>query len=107
MPAFVEKAIVENLIKGYAPKKVEAQIPTLCLYGQRKRQLTDEYTLEQKAAYEVFIREVRDPFFKSVITEIQSRFPQAKIVVIPGGHHYCFIAQEQQVYEEMRKFLLE
>ena len=107
MPAFVEEAIVENLIKGYAPKRVEAQIPTLCFCGQRQRQLTDEYTAEQKAAYEDFIHEVRDPYFKSIIADFQSRFPQAKIVVIPGGHHYCFIAQEQQVYEEMRKFLLE
>jgi len=107
MPAFVEKAIVENLIKNYAPKRVEAQIPTLCFYGQRRRQLTDEYTAEQKAAFEIFIREVRDPAFKSTIAEFQSRFPHARIVVIPGGHHYCFIAQEQQVYEEMRKFLLE
>jgi non-heme chloroperoxidase len=106
MPAFVEKALVDNLIKGYAPKRVEAQIPTLCFYGQRKRQLTDEYTAEQKAAFEIFIREVRDPFFRSVIAEFQSRFPHAKIVVIPGGHHYCFIAQEDLVYDEMRRFLL-
>jgi len=33
-----------------------------------------------------------EPYFKSVITEIQDRFPHAKIVVIPNGHHYCFIA---------------
>ena len=107
MPALVEKAIVENLIKGYAPKRVEAPIPMLCFYGQRRRQLSDAYTAEQKAAFEIFIREVRDPYFNSIMAEFQSRFPQAKIVVIPGGHHYCFIAQEQQVYEEMRKFLLE
>ncbi|CAG0930738.1 2-(acetamidomethylene)succinate hydrolase [Thermoflexales bacterium] len=107
MPAFVEKAIVENLIKGYAPQRVEAKIPTLCIYGQRQRQLTDEYTAAQKAAYEDFIREVRDPAFKAFITEFQSRFPHARMIVIPGGHHYCFIAQEQQVYDEMRKFLLE
>jgi pimeloyl-ACP methyl ester carboxylesterase len=107
MPAFVEEAIVENLIKGYAPKRVEAQIPTLCFYGQRRRQLSDAYTAEQKAAFELFIREVRDPFFNSILVEFQSRFPHAKIVVIPGGHHYCFIAQEQPVYDEMRKFLLE
>jgi pimeloyl-ACP methyl ester carboxylesterase len=107
MPAFVEEAIVENLIKNYAPPRVATPIPTLCFYGQRKRQLTDAYTAEQKTAYEVFIREVRDPAFKSFIADFQSRFPQAKIVVIPGGHHYCFIAQEQQVYGEMRKFLLE
>jgi pimeloyl-ACP methyl ester carboxylesterase len=107
MPAFVEEAIVENLIRNYAPPGVATPIPTLCFYGQRQRQLTDEYTAEQKAAYESFIREVRDPAFKSTIADFQSRFPLARIVVIPGGHHYCFIAQEQQVYGEMRKFLLE
>ena len=106
MPAFVEEAIVENLIKGYAPKRVETPIPMLCFYGQRKRQLSEAYTAEQKATFELFIREVRDPYFNSIVAEFQSRFPQAKIVVIPGGHHYCFIAQEQQVYEEMRMFLL-
>jgi pimeloyl-ACP methyl ester carboxylesterase len=107
MPAFVEEAIVENLIKNYAPPRVATPIPTLCFYGQRQRQLTAQYTAEQKAAYEDFIREVRDPAFKSFIADFQSRFPQSKIVVIPGGHHYCFIAQEQQVYEDMRRFLLE
>jgi pimeloyl-ACP methyl ester carboxylesterase len=107
MPAFVEKAIVENLIKGYAPQKVAAQIPTLCFYGQRKRQLSDAYTEEQKAAYDIFCRDVKEPFFRSIIAEFQSRFPHARIVVIPGGHHYCFIAQEDLVYDEMRKFLLE
>jgi hypothetical protein len=33
--------------------------------------------------------------------------PHAKIIEIPDGHHYCFIEQEELVYEEMRKFLLE
>lgn len=107
MPAYVEQAMVKNLIQDYAPKKVTARIPTLCFYGHRRRTLTDEYTVEQKAAFEVFIRDVRDPFFKSIIAEFQSRFPQAKIIVIPGGHHYCFIAQAEQVEAEMWKFLLE
>jgi pimeloyl-ACP methyl ester carboxylesterase len=107
MPASVEKMIIENLIKGYAPKKVEAKIPILCFYGLRKRKLSNDYTEEQKAAYDQFHRDVREPFFKSIIAEFQNRFPHAKIVVIPGGHHYCFIAQEELVYGEMRKFLLE
>ena len=107
MPASVEKAIIENLIKGYAPKKVDSIIPTLLFLGQRKRKLTDDYTEEQKAAYDRFIWEVRDPFFQSIIAEFQSRFPHAKIVLIPGGHHYCFIAQEELVYNGMRKFLFE
>jgi hypothetical protein len=40
-----------------------------------------------------------------MVDEFQSRFPHSKIVVIPDGHHYCFIAQEDLVYEEMNKFL--
>ena len=27
--------------------------------------------------------------------------------LIPDGHHYCFMAQEQLVYDEMQKILLE
>lgn len=107
MPAAVGKLIVENLIKGYAPKRVDAILPTLCFFGQRKRKLSDEYTDEHKAAYEQFIQEVKEPFFWSVIAEFQNRVPHAKIVVIPGGHHYCFIAQDDLVHAEMRKFLLD
>lgn len=107
MPADVEKMLVQNLIKEYVPKKVNATLPTLLFLGQRKRKLTDDYTDEQKAAYEKFIREVRDPFFSSIVAEFRSRFPHAKIVIIPGGHHYCFIAQEELVSNEMREFLLE
>jgi hypothetical protein len=107
MPAAVGDQIVENLVKGYAPKRVEAILPTLCFFGQRKRKLSNDYTDEQKAAYEKFIQEEKEPFFWSVIAEFQSRFPHAKIVMIPGGHHYCFIAQEDLIYAEMRKFLLD
>jgi non-heme chloroperoxidase len=106
MPSSVEKMIVENLITGYAPKKVEAIIPTLCFFGKRKRKLTDDYTEEQKAAFEQFYRDVNEPFFRSIIAEFQTRFPHAEVVIIPDGHHYCFIAQEDLVYEEMRRFLL-
>ena len=107
MPAYVEQAMVKNLIQDYAPKPVTTAISTLCFYGRRQRAVTDEYTAEQKAAYEVFIREVKDPFFDSIIAEFQSRFPQARVIVIPNGHHYCFIAQAEQVEAEMRKFLLD
>ncbi|HNA56448.1 MAG TPA: alpha/beta hydrolase, partial [Anaerolineales bacterium] len=106
MPASIEKMMVENLIKDYAPKVVKAQIPILSFYGKRKRKLTDDYTEEQKAAYEKFHRDVIEPFFKYLVDEFQGRFPQAQIVVIPDGHHYCFMAQEELVHAEMRKFLL-
>lgn len=107
MPASVEKMMVENLIKGYAPKRVEAKIPTLSFYAWKKPKLLNTYTEEQKAAFDQFERNVAKPFFRSLIFEFQNRFPHAKIIVIPDGHHYCFIAQEELVYEEMQKFLLD
>jgi pimeloyl-ACP methyl ester carboxylesterase len=107
MPASVETMMVDNLINGYAPKRVEAKIPTLSFYARRKPKLSNVYTEEQKAAFDQFYRDVEEPFARSVISEFQSRFPHAKIIEIPNGHHYCFIVQEDLVDAEMRKFLLE
>lgn len=100
----VETTMIKNLINEYAPKNVTAKIPILSFYALGKRNLS-AYTDEQKEAFDEFYRNVRQPFFKSMISEFQSRFPHAKIVEIPNGHHYCFIAQEELVYEEMSKFL--
>ena len=107
MPESIEKMMVENLIKGYAPKQVEAKIPILSFYAWKKPKLSNVYTEEQNAAFDQFERDVAKPFFRSLISEFQNRFPHARIVVIPDGHHYCFIAQEELVHGEMRKFLLE
>jgi pimeloyl-ACP methyl ester carboxylesterase len=107
MPASVEKMMIENLSIGYTPKTVETEIPTLSFFVRTPQKLSDVYTEEQKAAFYEFHRTVEEPFRKSLISEFQSRFPHANIFVIPQGHHYCFIAQEDLVYEEMRKFLLE
>jgi pimeloyl-ACP methyl ester carboxylesterase len=106
MPASIEDKIVQNLIKEYAPKPVETIIPTLFIIGQRKPQL-DPYTEEQKTAYDQFHQEIIEPFFWSLIADFKSRFPHAKTMVIPSGHHYCFIAQEDVVCREMREFLLD
>jgi len=105
MPASVEKMMVENLIKGYAPKRVEAKIPLISFYAWKIPRLSNAYTEAQKAEFDLFEREVAKPFFRSLISEFQNRFPHAKIVVIPDGHHYCFIAQEDLVYKEIRSFL--
>jgi len=105
MPASIEKMMTEHLINGYAPKRVEAKIPILSFYAMGMHTLPNVYTEEQKAEFKEFYRNVRTPFFWSLISEFQNRFPHAKIITIPEGHHYCFIAQEEHIYEEMRKFL--
>jgi pimeloyl-ACP methyl ester carboxylesterase len=106
MPKTIEKTIIDTLHE-YVPKKVEARIPTLSFYALGKIRLSDYYTDEQKALFDQFFLKVRLPFVKSLISEFQSRFPHARIVEIPDGHHYCFIAQEEIVYDEMRNFLLQ
>jgi non-heme chloroperoxidase len=105
MPESVERMMVENLIKGYVPKRVERKTPILSIYALKPPKLSNAYTEEQKASFDQFDRDVAKPFFRSLISEFQNRFPHAKIVVIPDGHHYCFIAQEDLVYAEMSKFL--
>jgi len=107
MPASVENMMIKNLIKEYAPKRVEAKIPMLSFYAWKKPKLSNVYTEEQKAVFDQFERNIAKPFFKSLISEFQNRFPHAKIVTIPDGHHYCLIVQEELVYHEMRKFLLD
>jgi hypothetical protein len=99
--------MVENLIHGYTPKRVEAKIPILSFYARRKPKLSNAYTDEQKAAFDQFYQDVEEPFARSLISEFQSRFPHAKIVEIRDGHHYCFLVQEELVYNEIRKFLLD
>ena len=107
MPASVEKMMVENLIHGYIPKRVDAKIPTLSFYALGTPKRSNAYTKDQKVAFDQFWQGVRVPFVRSLISDFQNRFPHAKIVVIPDGRHYCFMAQEELVYNEMRKFMLE
>ena len=107
MPAYVENRMIDNLSIGYTPKGVEAKIPVLSFYASRTPRLSDAYTEEQKAAFYEFHRSVLEPFGRSLISDFHSRFPHAKIVEIPNGHHYCFIAQDELVYHEMLKFLVD
>jgi non-heme chloroperoxidase len=107
MPETVYEMMVKNLVREYVPPKVNAKIPTLSIYAQKTPRLSNAYTEEQKATFDQFHRDVEQPFFRSLISEFQQRFPHAKLIVIPDGHHYCFIAQEELVYNEMRNFLID
>ncbi len=107
MPESVAEMMFENLFNGYTPKRVDAKIPILSFYALGTPKQSNVYSEEQKASFDQFFQNVRNPFYISLISEFQDRFPHAKIVMIPDGHHFCFIAQEELVYEEMRKFLLE
>ena len=99
--------MVDNLIKGYVPKSVAAKIPVFIFYAPGVPTLQSGYTDEQIAAFRQYFKNIREPVLRSVMAEFQSRFPHAKIVEIPDGHHYCFMVQAELVAGEMRKFLFE
>ena len=107
MPESVAGMMFENLWNGYVPKRMNAKIPILSFYALGTPKQSNAYTEEQKASFDQYFQHVRNPFYMSLVSEFQDRFPHAKVVVIPAGHHFCFIAQEERVYDEMRKFLLE
>jgi pimeloyl-ACP methyl ester carboxylesterase len=102
----VEKLFKDSLL-GYVPVEMKVRIPILSFHALGEARLPDYLTDEQKQLSDQFNKDVRLPFRKRLIREFQNRFPHAKIVEIPDGHHYCFIAQEELVYDEMKKFLLE
>ena len=106
MPETLEKTIREALMT-YVPKDINVEIPILSFHALGEPPLPDYLTDEQKQLSHKFDHEVRLPFRKGLISEFRNRSPHARIIEIPNGHHYCFIAQEEIVFEEMRKFLLE
>jgi pimeloyl-ACP methyl ester carboxylesterase len=107
MPESIAGMMFENLFSGYVPKSVDVTIPTLSFYALGIPKQSNAYTAEQKASFDQFHLNVRNPYYMSLISEFHHRFPHAKIVTLPDGHHFCFIAQEELVHDEMRKFLLE
>jgi hypothetical protein len=64
-------------------------------------------TEEQKAEILNHVETRENTWTRESIELFQRNVPHAKIIEIPQGHHYCFIKQEELVYNEMRKFLLE
>ncbi|MBI5839691.1 MAG: alpha/beta hydrolase [Chloroflexi bacterium] len=105
----ISKAI-NDTFASYAPEYSKIQAPVLSFFAIRDGSdyLSSDYmTEEQKAQVKDFFKTVLQPHNKRYIEQFQRKVPHARIVKIPSGHHYCFIKQEEVVFDEMRKFLLE
>ena len=103
----ITKAIT-NTLTSYVPEDAKIKAPTLaffsmskCLYAISDDWMTDKQRIEIKNHFET----VETPWTRDNIEQFRLNVPHARIVEIPDGHHYCFIAQEGLVYEEMREFL--
>ena len=105
----ISKAISDTLT-SYVLEDSKIKAPALAFFALSKgvNTISDEWmTDEQKAEILNHVDTRENSWTRESIELFQRNVPHAKIVEIPQGHHYCFIEQEELVYEEMRKFLME
>lgn len=104
----IESALNATL-STYEPEDAKIQAPTLSFvaFPDATSFISHEYMTEvQQAQVVQFFETTRLAWLQQSIELFRRNVPHAKIVEIPGGHHYCFIKQEELVFDEMRKFLL-
>ncbi|MDO9300456.1 MAG: alpha/beta hydrolase [Anaerolineales bacterium] len=104
----VSKVIMDTLT-NYVLEDSKIKSPTLAFFAISKgvNTISDEWmTEEQKTQIMDHVETRENSWTRESIEQFRQNVPHAKIIEIPQGHHYCFIEQEELVYEEMRKFLL-
>lgn len=105
----VNQALMSTLT-SYVPEDSKIKAPTLAFYALSKglNTISDEWmTDEQKAELTQHVETRENAWTRESIEQFRRNVPHAKIIEIPHGHHYCFIREEELVYEEMRNFLNE
>ena len=101
---------LNDMMASYAPEDAKIKAPTLGIYAisNGRYYISDDWmTEEQKSQVKDYFETVSNSWITENIEKFQRNVPHAKVVVLPEGHHYCFIKKEEEVYDEMRKFLLE
>ena len=104
----IDKAITDTLT-SYVLEDSKIKAPTLAFFSLSKglNSISDDWmTEEQKTALKSHVETRENDWTRESIEQLRQNVPHARIIEIPRGHHYCFIQQEQLIYEEMRKFLL-
>lgn len=100
----IDKQMIDSL-SGYNPRNANIKVPVLSFVAFSNPTQPEFYTEQQKKLMFEFYHEKLIPFRKKEMNMFINDIPQAKVIEIPEGHHYCFMAQEEFVYNEMRKFL--
>jgi pimeloyl-ACP methyl ester carboxylesterase len=103
----ISTAITDTL-HSYVLEDSKIGVPTLSFFALSKglNTISDEWmTNEQKEEIRNHVEQRENPWTRESIALFRKNVPHARIIEIPRGHHYCFIQQEELVYEEMRRFL--
>lgn len=108
MTETISKAIHET-VAGYVPEDAQIRAPALSIYTLKDNRyyvspsyMTEEQQAQQMEFFDLYVR----PANRHSIEKFRRDVPHARVVELPGGHHYCFIQQSELVYNEMRAFLL-
>lgn len=101
---------LHETLTSYVPEDSKIKCPALGIYAisNGRYYLANGWmTEEQKTEVQTFFETVSDAWIRENIERFQQLVPHARVVVIPEGHHYCFIREEERVYKEIWMFLLE
>ena len=105
----INKAIMA-MLTSYVPEDSKIKVPALSFFAisNGSEAISDDWmTEEQKTQLMHHFETTETSWTQENIEQFRQNVPHAKIIEIPQGHHYCFIKQDELVYDEMRKFLLE
>jgi pimeloyl-ACP methyl ester carboxylesterase len=106
MSEAIENAL-NTTASSYEPEDAKIQAPTLSFFAfpDAASFISQEYmTKAQQAQVVEFFKTTRHAWLQASMEQFRRNVPHARIVEIPHGHHYCFIKDEQLVYDEMIKF---
>jgi pimeloyl-ACP methyl ester carboxylesterase len=105
----ISKAISDT-VGAYVPEDSKIRAPVLNIYAIKENTyyvsqafMTDEQQTKVVEFFDAFV----EPMTRHSIEQFRRDVPHARIVEIAGGHHYCFLKQEEIVFNEMRTFLAE
>lgn len=103
----ISKAMMETIV-SFEPRFSLIKIPVLSFFVMSDNPVYPTYLTEgQELTALDYWQKVWLPWRKKNLRKLQADILHAQIIEIPNGHHYCFMAQEELVYERMRSFLLE
>lgn len=102
--ASITQQMIDSM-RGYESQPMSIKVPVLSFVAISNPVPPEFYTEEQKNIMFEFRQQKWIPFQKKEMTKFKHDIPQAKVIEIPDGHHFCFMAQEALVYQEMRTFL--
>lgn len=105
----ISKAISDT-VASYVPEDAKIRAPVLSIYAIKKNtySVAPAYmTEEQQTQMIEFFDKFQQPWNMHCIEQFRRNVPHAIIVEISDAHHYCFIEQEELIFNVMRTFLVE